>query len=209
MSRRILLAGGIFVTVGGSLLPFLWFVLTSFKSQAEIEAAPPAWWPSGSLGFYRTALFDHHLFDYVLNSVVVAGSTTLVALLLAIPAAYALARLSIPGKQGILAVLLCVSMFPQMAIAGPVWRLLDALGGLNHRWGVVLPYVALTLPLAIWFSRVSRPRAAAEPASNDCETFLQAVRVQGNAVEISPHHDRVASCPPFQWDTVLFRELFE
>ena len=150
MNRRLLLAGGILSTVGLSLLPFLWFLLTSFKSQTEIEAAPPTWWPSGSLGFYRTALFDHHLFDYLLNSVVVAGSTTVVALLFAIPAAYALARLSIPGKQGILAVLLCVSMFPQMAIAGPVWRLLDALGGLNHHWGVVLPYVALTLPLAIW-----------------------------------------------------------
>ena len=127
MNRRLLLAGGILSTVGLSLLPFLWFLLTSFKSQTEIEAAPPTWWPSGSLGFYRTALFDHHLFDYLLNSVVVAGSTTVVALLFAIPAAYALARLSIPGKQGILAVLLCVSMFPQMAIAGPVWRLLDAL----------------------------------------------------------------------------------
>ena len=150
MNRRILLALGILGTVGLSLLPFLWFVLTSFKSQGEIEAAPPAWWPSGSLGFYRSAPFDHHLFDSVLNSAVVAGSTTLLALLLAIPAAYALARLTIPGKQGILAVLLCVSMFPQMAIAGPVWRLLDTIGGLNHRWGVVLPYVALTLPLAIW-----------------------------------------------------------
>jgi len=136
MNRRILLAVGILGTVGLSLLPFLWFVLTSFKSQHEIEAAPPGWWPSGSLGFYRSALFEHHLFDYALNSMMVAGS--------------ALARLTIPGKQGILAVLLCVSMFPQMAIAGPVWRLLDSLGGLNHRWGVVLPYVALTLPLAIW-----------------------------------------------------------
>ncbi len=150
MTRRVLLALSILATVGLSLLPFLWFVLTSFKSQGEIEAAPPGWWPSGSLEFYRAALFDHHLFDYVLNSVVVAGSTTLLALLFAIPAAYALARLTIPGKQSILAVLLCVSMFPQMAIAGPVWRLLDSLGGLNQRWGVVLPYVALTLPLAIW-----------------------------------------------------------
>lgn len=56
---------------------------------------------------------------------------------------------------------------------------------------------------------VESSKPAAEPASNDCETFLQAIRVQGNAVEISPHHDRVASCPPFQWDTFLFRALFE
>ena len=123
MSRRVLLALGILVTVGLSLLPFLWFVLTSFKSQADIEAAPPTWWPSGNLGFYQSALFDHHLFDYVLNSVIVASATTVIALLFAIPAAYALARLTVPGKQAILALLLCVSMFPQMAIAGPIWRL--------------------------------------------------------------------------------------
>ena len=92
MNRRFLLALGILATVGLSVLPFLWFVLTSFKSQAEIEVAPPTWWPSGSLGFYRSALFDHRLFDYVGNSVVVAGSTTVLALLIAIPAGYALAQ---------------------------------------------------------------------------------------------------------------------
>ena len=44
--------------------------------------------------------------------------------------------------------------------------------------------------------------------SNDCETHLQAIRVRGQSIEISQHKDRVASCPPFQWDTVLFTELF-
>ncbi len=150
MKPRLLLVLGVVLSVGLSLLPFLWFVLTSFKSQQEIEATPPTWWPSGSLSFYRTALFDHDLFAYVANSVIVAGSTTLVALAIGIPAAYALARLAVPGKRIIMAVLLCISMFPQMAIAAPLWRILDSLGGLNRHWGVVLPYVALTLPLAVW-----------------------------------------------------------
>ncbi|MFO0730892.1 MAG: carbohydrate ABC transporter permease [Nitrospiraceae bacterium] len=146
----MLLILGIVLTVGVSLLPFLWFVSASFKSQAEIEAAPPTWWPSGSLGFYRSALIDHHLLDYVANSAIVAGSTTLLALAIGIPAAYVLARLPLPGKGAIMALLLCISMFPQMAIAAPLWRLLDSIGGLNRHWGVILPYTALTLPLAIW-----------------------------------------------------------
>jgi multiple sugar transport system permease protein len=41
-------------------------------------------------------------------------------------------------------------MFPQIAIAGPVWQILERIGGLNSHWGLVLPYVTLTLPLAIW-----------------------------------------------------------
>ncbi|MCH7566635.1 MAG: carbohydrate ABC transporter permease [Nitrospirae bacterium] len=150
MTRRILLGVGILLTVGLSLFPFLWFVVTSLKTQKEVEAIPPTWWPSGSLDFYRSALVDHHLTDYILNSVLVAGSTTLLALGIGIPAAYALARLRLPGKVWILGALLSISMFPQLAIAGPVWQILERIGGLNTRWGLVLPYVTLTLPLAIW-----------------------------------------------------------
>ncbi|MEC4669230.1 MAG: carbohydrate ABC transporter permease [Nitrospirota bacterium] len=150
MTRRILLGVGILLTVGLSLFPFLWFVVTSLKTQKEVEAIPPTWWPSGSLDFYQSALVDHHLTDYILNSVLVAGSTTLLALGIGIPAAYALARLRLPGKVWILGALLSISMFPQLAIAGPVWQILERIGGLNTRWGLLLPYVTLTLPLTIW-----------------------------------------------------------
>ncbi|MFQ5932151.1 MAG: carbohydrate ABC transporter permease [Nitrospiraceae bacterium] len=150
MTRRILLGVGILLTVGLSLFPFLWFVVTSLKTQKEVEAIPPTWSPSGSLDFYQSALVDHQLTDYILNSVLVAGSTTLLALGIGIPAAYALARLKLPGKVWILGALLSISMFPQLAIAGPVWQILERIGGLNTRWGLLLPYVTLTLPLAIW-----------------------------------------------------------
>ncbi len=150
MMRRLLLGVGILLTVGASLGPFLWFLLTSFKTQTEVERVPATWWPTGSLEFYRAALVDHRLTDYILNSVVVAGSTTALALAIGIPAAYALARLRLPGKQLIMAGLLSISMFPQIAIAGPVWEILEGLGGLNTRWGLLLPYVTLTLPLVVW-----------------------------------------------------------
>ena len=150
MTQRLLLALGIILTVTGSLAPFVWFVLTSFKTQQEVEAVPPSWWPSGGWHFYRAALFDHHLLSYVGNSVIVAGSTTLLALAIGIPAAYVLARVKLPGKPWILGGLLTVSMFPQMAIAGPVWRLLASVQGLNTHWGLILPYVTYSLPLVIW-----------------------------------------------------------
>ncbi len=150
MSRGLLLGAGIVLTVVGSLFPFVWFVLTSLKSQRQVELVPPTWWPSGELTFYRTALVDHELTDYILNSLVVAGSTTGTALLIGVPAAYALSRLRLRGRGWILGALLGISMFPQVAIAGPVWRILDRIGGLNTWWGLLLPYVTLTLPLVIW-----------------------------------------------------------
>lgn len=150
MKERLLLMTGIVLTVGGSLAPFIWIVLTSFKTQQQVEAVPPSWWPSGGWQFYRAALFDHHLLAYVGNSVIVAGSTTLLALAIGIPAAYVLARVQLPGKAWILGGLLVVSMFPQMAIAGPIWRLLGGINGLNTHWGLVLPYVTFSLPIVTW-----------------------------------------------------------
>ncbi len=150
MTRPVLLGVGITLTVLCSLFPVLWFILTSLKSQVEVEAVPPTWWPSGELGFYHAALIDHRLFDYIVNSLVVAGATTVLTLAIGTPAAYALARLRLQGKVWILGGLLGVSMFPQIAIAGPVWRILEQIGGLNTHWGLLLPYVTLTLPLVVW-----------------------------------------------------------
>ncbi len=149
-SERIFLSLGILLAVVASLFPFFWFVITSLKSQIEVEAIPPTWWPDWDTGFYHSALVDHHLLDYIWNSVIVAGSTTLIALTIAIPAAYALARIRMRGKIWVLSGLLSVSMFPQIVIAGPVWQILERIGGLNTHWGLVLPYITLTLPLAIW-----------------------------------------------------------
>lgn len=150
LTGRILLRAGIFLSVTFSLLPFLWFVITSLKSKQDVEAIPPSWWPTGDLTFYSSALFEHQLIDYMVNSLIVAGSTTLLSLLIALPAAYALARLQIPGKPWMLGGLLSIAMFPQIVIAGPVWEILKSLGGLNTHWGLVLPYITLTLPLTIW-----------------------------------------------------------
>ena len=85
-----------------------------------------------------------------MNSVVVAGATTLVSVGIGALAAYALTRLGFRWARFYLVILLVVSMFPQIAIAGPVWRILNQLGWLNTYHGVVAAYISLSLPLAIW-----------------------------------------------------------
>jgi multiple sugar transport system permease protein len=106
--------------------------------------------PSGSLDFYRSSIEQYNLLHFVKNSLLVSGTTTIITLLLAIFAGYGLARLKLPFKGIILESLLAVSMFPQISIAGPVWRILQTLGWLNSYQGLILPYVTLTLPLGIW-----------------------------------------------------------
>ena len=149
-SKQVWLLSGILLSVMGSLFPFFWFVITSIKSQVRVEAIPPTWFPDWNFSFYQTVFTDHQFLRYIGNSLMVAGSTTVVALILGVPAAYALVRVRMAGKVWILGGLLTVSMFPQIVIVGPIWQMLSTMGGLNTHWGLVLPYVALTLPLAIW-----------------------------------------------------------
>ena len=139
-----------FVIVFLSLLPFLWFLDTSLKTRIEVTAIPPVLIPSGSLEFYRSSIEQYDLLHFLGNSVIVAGSTTILTLCLAVFAGYALSRLRVRYKGLIMGGLLTVSMFPQISIAGPVWRILDALGWLNTYQGLIIPYVTLTLPLGVW-----------------------------------------------------------
>ncbi|MFH1241819.1 MAG: carbohydrate ABC transporter permease [Pseudomonadota bacterium] len=148
--RKLLFVLGALLTIGFSLAPFLWFVSSAFKSQTQITAIPPQWWPSFSLDFFRSAIQNYGILHYLINSVIVAGSTTLVTISLATLAGYGLARLHRRLAQSLLMGILACAMFPQIAIVGPIWKFLQIMGWLNTYQGLVLPYVALTLPLAIW-----------------------------------------------------------
>lgn len=162
-----------------TLLPFVWFVLTSLKTPAQITAIPPQMIPAFHWDFYRSALGDYGLLKYLWNSIFVAGSTTLLSVTIGALAAYPLARFQLGWTRGYLMTLLALSMFPQMAIAGPVWRILNYLGWLNTYHGLIAVYVALSLPLAIWiiasFLR-ELPDEIEEAALVDGCTELQALK---------------------------------
>ena len=105
------------------LSPFFLFVSSAFKTQTQITAIPPRWLPHFP-DFFHSAIVRYDILGYLLNSIIVAGSTTVVTIFLATLAGYALARL--PGRwaQMILMLILACAMFPQIAIVGPIWRFL-------------------------------------------------------------------------------------
>lgn len=150
MKRSLALALSALVIALYCLLPFLWFVLTSLKTPAELAAIPPRLVPSLHWGFYQSALFDHGLARYVGNSLIVAGTATLISITVGSMAAYAISRFQLAWTRFYLLALLAISMFPQIAIAGPVWNILNHLDWLNTYHGLVTAYIALSLPLAIW-----------------------------------------------------------
>jgi multiple sugar transport system permease protein len=134
--------------------------------------------PSFHWSFYQSALQNYGLLHYVVNSTIVAGSATLLTITVSSLAAYAIARLHLTWTNIYLLFLLAISMFPQIAIAGPVWTILDRLQWLNTFQGLVAAYVALSLPLAIWILTTffrDVPREIEEAALIDGCSRLQAL----------------------------------
>jgi multiple sugar transport system permease protein len=148
--KKLAFVGAVLLIGAFTLLPFLWFFLTSWKSAGEISAIPPVILPSFRWDNYRAAIVEYGLLHYIMNSAVVATATTVISIFVASLAAFALARFRLHWARYYLMLLLALSMFPQIAIAGPVWRLLSFVGWLNSYQGIVAAYIAFSLPFAVW-----------------------------------------------------------
>jgi ABC-type glycerol-3-phosphate transport system permease component len=136
--------------VGLTAFPFYWGVVASLTPEATLFREPSLWPTHIILDHYR-ALFDERDFWIpIRNSVIVAGTTTLLCIAVGSLAAYALARLEFRGKTAILSLILAVTMFPQISIVSPLYLLLRALRLIDTYPGLILPYLTFAMPLAVW-----------------------------------------------------------
>lgn len=133
------------------LFPFIWQLITSLKPPGQLYKMPPDWWPEEFFfENYINTFINYPFANYILNSLLVAGITTILCLAVASFAAYAVARLDIKGKGFILMIVLTVSMFPPIAIISPLYLMMKNVGLLNTYMALVIPYTTFALPLAIW-----------------------------------------------------------
>jgi len=131
--------------------PVLWALLTSFKTERDVLAYPPTVIFEPTLRNYHDVLFGPaSLLPNLLSSVIVAGVSTLLTLLLAVPAAYALARLEFPGKRTSGFYVLATQMLPPVGLIIPYYLVLQKVGGLDTYAGLILIYLTFSLPFAIW-----------------------------------------------------------
>jgi multiple sugar transport system permease protein len=139
----------ILVVVLYALIPVAWILSLSLKSTATI--ADGKFFPSSiSLDNYKT-LFQTSDFNHALvNSFGIAAISTLIAVVLASMAAYALARLDFAGKALILSGSLAVAMFPPISIVGSLFNAWRNIGLFDTWLGLIIPYMTFTLPLAIY-----------------------------------------------------------
>ncbi len=147
---RALPGGAMLLLLAAMTFPLYWLVVASFTREATLFAHPTLWPGDVVLDHYRALFRDRDFWTPVRNSLVVAGTTTVLCVSLGALAAYALARLTFRGKVPVLAFILAVTMFPQITIVSPLYLMLRRLHLINTYPGLVLPYVTFAMPLTVW-----------------------------------------------------------
>jgi len=171
MRRRAWFVAGLAAAAGIFLLPQLWLFSLSLKNKTGVYEYPPRWIPSGgSFANYRFALTHTQVPWYLWNSTVVAVGATAATLAVAIPAAYVLSRERFTGRGPLLATLLGVQMVSPVILLVPIYGVVQRLGLIDTRAGLILVYAAMQVPFTVWvlknfFDAV--PRALFEAARLD------------------------------------------
>lgn len=173
MTERISLADRVFLNIAlvlviiNGLFPASWLMITSFKRDAELTRRPITYFPEHLTFDNYVQVFTKNPFDLFLrNSLIVSVSATIICVLFAALAGYALGRLRLPGRRIIMTGIVMTSMFPALVLLVPLYRLFSGvnipwLSGLwffpdvvstpnllNTYWALIIPYVALSLPIA-------------------------------------------------------------
>jgi len=135
------------------LAPFVYLAILSTKKRIEILAQVPPrlsfdWSTIGRN--YKEVLFSQGMLDFIKNSVVVVGAATLLAIVIGTPAAYAFSRLRFRANENLANTILSMRFMPPIAVAIPLFLMIKRIGLQDSYPGLVLPYIAFSLPLVVW-----------------------------------------------------------
>jgi len=131
--------------------PILWTMLTSFKTEAQAIASPPIF-----LGFdwtlenYGVVLERSNYGRFLLNSIIIAGGSTLLGVMIAVPAAWSMAFVPSKRTKDILLWMLSTKMLPAVGVLYPMYLIFIKLGWLDTRIGLVLVLTLINLPIIVW-----------------------------------------------------------
>jgi multiple sugar transport system permease protein len=147
-TNGLLLLGIAFIVLY-CLAPFYWMIVSSLKANPLLDQG--LWPRNPTLVNYREVFSAENNFQYALrNSVIIAGTTTILALLIGVFSAYALARLQFRAKKVVLGAVLATAMFPLIALLTPLFQLFSNLGWIDTYPPMIISNISFTLPLAIY-----------------------------------------------------------
>ena len=150
--------GKVVLTVGGWFVglffffPVLWMFLTGFKTEAQASTDPPTFFFAPTLEEYR-AIFERDFMPYFINSITASVMSTLLVVVLATPAAYALSIMPIPKWRDSLFFFMSTRMLPPVASILPLYIIANNLGVLDNINALFIIYTVMNLPIAVWMIR--------------------------------------------------------
>jgi trehalose/maltose transport system permease protein len=133
-----------------TLFPFYWAINTSLKSETELFGLATYIPQNPTLINYESVFSNDQFLRGLLNSAIIAGSTTLLALVVGAFASYALGRLRFKGRMLMMYLVLAMTMFPQISILSGLFSIVDGLGLFGSLASLIVTYPLITLPFTVW-----------------------------------------------------------
>jgi len=152
------------------LMPVLWFLTIGLRPRVEIITPTPIYWPTFSLEAWNMIWSDWPMARYLMNSVAAIIGSVVIDLVLAIPAAYSLARYEYRGRDDIGFYILSTRMMAPAIVAIPIFFLFRNLGLLDTVWALMLVYAAINLSIVTWIIRsymIDIPKELEDAARTD------------------------------------------
>ncbi|MBB3456390.1 multiple sugar transport system permease protein/raffinose/stachyose/melibiose transport system permease protein [Rhizobium sp. BK313] len=181
-NRRILLFCLNLVLAAIILMPFFWMVSVSLKPAAEPFAIPARLWPEHPTFENYVTAFRPEFRIYFVNSIIVSAATLIITVALALFAAYAFTRAQFRLISIAMTLVIVSQMFPASAIIIPIYKMMKAANLLNTYTSLILAYVTVTLPVAIWMMRgfmanlpLTLEEAAAIDGAGPLRTFFEII----------------------------------
>lgn len=149
--RRIATTVGVLIALFWSLAPIYWIVVTSLKTPREVYASPPTLFPVNfTWANFQQALFGSNFLLYVWNSVQVAIAVTLVSAVIGALAAYPVARMEFKGRSVAARTIVAAYLLPPSLLFIPLFLILQNMGLINNKLGLVIAYLTFTVPFCTW-----------------------------------------------------------
>ncbi|MCW5709167.1 carbohydrate ABC transporter permease [Shinella sp.] len=155
--------------------PIFWMVTSSFKSEVDISAYPPVWSFTPTLVNYAQLFTELNAWQALMNSALIVGLATCIAMAAGTMAAYALARFDVKGKEFLAFEILSIRMLPPIVSVIPMFIIARQLGIFDTPWLLIAAYALSGLPFVVWVMRVfiqDIPQSIEEAAMIDgCSRF--------------------------------------
>ena len=173
-------AWGVVAWIAGIIFvfPVIWMLLTSLKQSKDVTTNPPVWFFTPTFEHFSN-VFDSNITPFLLNSLMASVFSTLIVVMLATPAAYALSLRPVAKWSDALFFFISTKMMPVVAAVLPVYLLTVKIGMKDNIWTMVILYTSMNLPLAIWMMRsflLEVPREVLEAGEVDGAGLITSIR---------------------------------